>query len=191
MEATTMKRIIILCLSLVTLICLGFIFGVQSLSADFNPHIKIEKLGNWDPDTNTIIYTYTVTNTGSATLNTISINDLTSKGKIVEPIIIKYKSNGVIYTGGNLNGGDILEGTASYTPDAADYGDCKVTNNATVTAHYLTNTLTAHSGDITVDIPCAGPYVTPELPAGLLFGLGLTGVCGFIFVRKRQKVIAK
>jgi hypothetical protein len=46
-----------------------------------------------------------------------------------------------------------------------------------------------HDG-IDLNIECPGGPV-PELPAGVLFALGITGICGFVWFNRRQKTAVK
>lgn len=70
------KKTIIILLSLVILITLGFSLNVNTMFADVIPSIQIVKTGTWDITTNTITYTFTVTNnTSNDTLFFVGVSD--------------------------------------------------------------------------------------------------------------------
>jgi hypothetical protein len=173
-----MKKKILLVLSLVMLIGLVFALNVQPASADGTSSIQIVKSGIWKLD-NTIDYTFKIFINPN---NPQTLYDVTVSDPLITNIIWP---TGVSHTLTQYSEPVIATGT--YT--VPDSSITQVTNTATATGHPLIGAWVSDDDTLTLTKPGYVPPV-PELPAGVLLGVGLAGLGGFIFIKRCARAVA-
>ena len=153
--------------------------------------VTITKTGELDTSGSTwvIHYTYTVTNVGSVTLYNVAINDdklgtIIAASKQINlsppPPATQTYLNSVTRNVDYLVKPDDVSPIVNVATVSAQYKGGGVFKDATLDPPYSTT--------CTVTLPGPGS-VLPELPAGVLLGVGLAGVGGFIMIKRRARVV--
>jgi hypothetical protein len=198
LEAIMMKKVMLI-ITLITVAVLILAMNIQPVFATF-PTIQLTKTAvsiepngsNYD-----ITYQFTAKNTGiptSTSLTNIIVVDDTIHGSVVGLNVVNWGST-ILAIGDTTTPLTWKYTTKPSDIDTDSTGKKTVTNIATVHSNPYnsfngktdTATVVADNDTYTVDIP--GPISTlPEMPAGILFGVGLAGIGGFILIKRRSKV---
>jgi hypothetical protein len=178
-EVTNMKRIILLALSLVMLTVMGFALNIQPVSATGEGLLIVSKVGAL-LDYNTIRYTYVVKNTALAS----DPSSKTFKNVYIED----DKFPGVQISVPDLAPGQEETVYKDYTITDADRQLGRVTNTAKAHGKLPPSPIDWKSPPYSCTFPPPGSPAlpVPEIPAGILLGLGLAGIGTFIVIRRKK-----